>query len=124
MHVLGPHDLRDVDLVMFPREEDRALFEHLLAEIDRGSYCFRGMVETPGPHVRDVLLEVAVGRGVAIGPRSLAELSDAGGIVARRALDPPLTMPDTVLAWRADRPQHVRHVLGTVRDVARDLRRG
>lgn len=124
MQVLRPNHLHDVDLVIFPRAEDPALFDHLLAEIDGGGYRFRGIVETPGAHVRDVLLEVARGRGVAIGARSLAELSDAGGIVARRTLDPPLTMPDTVLAWRANPPQLLQRALGTVRDVARDLRRG
>jgi DNA-binding transcriptional LysR family regulator len=124
LQVLHPADLLDVDLLIFPRAEDPALFDHLLAEIDRGSYCFRGIVETPGCHVRDVLLEVARGRGVAIGARSLAVLSDAGAIVARRALDPPLTMPDTVLAWRTNPPQLLQRALSTVRDVARDLRRG
>jgi DNA-binding transcriptional LysR family regulator len=122
--VLHAGDLLDADLVIFPRTEDPALYDHLLAEIDRGGYRFRGIVETPGPHVRDVLLEVARGRGVALGARSLAELSDAGGIVARRALDPPLSMPDTVLAWRTDRPPLLQQALGSARDVARELRRG
>jgi DNA-binding transcriptional LysR family regulator len=124
LHVLHPSDLLDVDLVIFPRAEDPALFDHLLAEIDDGTYRFRGIVETPGAHVRDVLLEVARGRGIAIGPRSLAELSDARAIVVRRELDPPLTMPDTVLAWRANAPQVMQQALSSVRDVARHLRRG
>jgi DNA-binding transcriptional LysR family regulator len=120
--VLRPRDLLDLDLVIFPQAEDPALHDHVLSEIDRGSYRFRGVVESPGAHVRDVLLEVARGRGIAIGAWSLAELSDARWIVARRALDPGLSMPETVLAWRASRTRQLQHALAIVRAAARDLR--
>jgi DNA-binding transcriptional LysR family regulator len=118
--VLEPTDFLDIDLVTFPRTAEPALYDQLLGYVDVGSYRFRGVVEASGPHVRDVLLEVARGRGVALDSSSLAELSDARGLVVHRRLDPPLTMPDTVLAWAADRPPH--HLIPVVRDVARDLR--
>jgi DNA-binding transcriptional LysR family regulator len=121
--VLGPADFLDTDLVTFPRTADPALYDHLLGTIDDGSYRFRGVVEASGPHVRDVLLEVAHGRGVALDSSSLAELCDARGLVVRRELDPPLTMPDTVIAWAASRPHHLHQLIAVVREVARDLRR-
>lgn len=120
--VLRPTDLLDVDLVIFPRDGDPALLEHIGAEIDRSGYRFRGVVEASGHHVRDVLLEVAHGRGIALGPSSLAMLTDARSIVVRRTLDPPLTMPDTVLAWQAHRYDRLKERIDVVRDVARDLR--
>jgi DNA-binding transcriptional LysR family regulator len=122
--VLGPADLLDVDLVIFPRAEDPGLFDHLLAELDSGGYRFRRVLEASGGHVRDVLLDVASGRGIAIDSSSLADLSDAREMVVHRALDPPLRMPDVVLAWRPPRAHHLEHVLELLRDVARDLRHG
>jgi DNA-binding transcriptional LysR family regulator len=121
--VLGPTDLLDVDLVIFPRADDPALFEHLLAELDRGGYRFRQVVEASGGHVRDVLLAVSGGRGIAIDSSSLADLADAREMVVHRALDPPLRMPDIVLAWLPRHAHQLEHVLGLLRDVARDLRR-
>jgi DNA-binding transcriptional LysR family regulator len=122
--ILGPCDVLDVDLVIFPRADDPGLYDHLLAQIDRGCYRFRGIAEAPGAQVRDVLLDVARGRGVAIGAWSLGELSDARRIVARRELDPALAMPQTVIAWRASRTRHLHDALGCAREAARDLRHG
>jgi len=110
--------------VIFPRAEDPGLFEHLLAELDRNGYRFRQVVEASGGHVRDVLLDVSRGRGIAIDSSSLADLGDAREMVVHRALDPPLRMPDTVLVWRPRRQHHLEHVLALLRDVAREPRHG
>jgi DNA-binding transcriptional LysR family regulator len=121
---LAPADVADLDLVIFPHAEDSTLVDRLLAEIEGAGYRFRAIVEAPGAHVRDVLLEVARGQGIAIAASSLAGLTDARDIVTRRALDPRLAMPDTVLAWSPSRSASLQQVLTIVRDVARDLRRG
>ena len=68
------------------------------------------------------MVAAALGHGVAIGPFSRWEISEAAPMVIRRPLGPPLLMPDTVLAWRATPPRQLRATLAAARDVARALR--
>ena len=68
------------------------------------------------------MLAAADGRGVALGPFSLQEVSDVGGIVIRRQLDPSLSMPDIVVAWRANPPGQLKEKLAVAQEVARELR--
>jgi DNA-binding transcriptional LysR family regulator len=70
------------------------------------------------------MLSVAEGLGVALGPLSLQEVSDVGSIVLRRPLEPPLSMPDMVVAWRADPPGRLQDKLAVVREVAIQLHSG
>ncbi|HXM75614.1 MAG TPA: hypothetical protein VN971_02460, partial [Thermoanaerobaculia bacterium] len=78
--------------------------------------------EAGGMNPRDVMLAVADGLGVALGPFSLQDVSDVGGIVIRRQLEPAVSMPDTVVAWRANPPGQLKETLSLVREVARELR--
>jgi DNA-binding transcriptional LysR family regulator len=119
--VLKPADLRKETLVVFPQEANPALHERTLARIDEAGYRFGGLREAGGMNPRDVMLSVAEGLGVALGPVSLQEVSDVGSIVLRRPLDPPLTMPDMVVAWRADPPGRLKEKLALVREVAKTL---
>jgi DNA-binding transcriptional LysR family regulator len=120
--VLRPVDLRSQTLVTFPREANPALHQRLLALIDNAGYRFADVREAGGTDPRDVMLAVAEGLGVAFGPVSLQDVTDVTGIVVCRGLDPELSMPDTVVAWRADPSSQLREVLDGVRDVARRLR--
>lgn len=119
---LRPDDLRDEVLVTGPRAVNPALYDRALALFAGAGYSFRSVHETGGASIRDVMLSVAGGLGVALGPHSLAELSEAASIVVRRPLDPPVSMPDTVVAWRAHPPRRLQTVLSVVRGVARTLR--
>jgi DNA-binding transcriptional LysR family regulator len=67
------------------------------------------------------MLAVAAGFGVVFGPSSLAELGDEGRAVIARPLDPPLRLPDMVVAWRASAPRRLRSRLAAVREAARAL---
>jgi DNA-binding transcriptional LysR family regulator len=119
--VLKPEDLRTQTLVVFPREANPGLHERLLARIEEAGYQFAGIREASGMNPRDVMLSVVEGLGVALGPISLQEVSDVGSIVSRRALEPALSMPDLVVAWRADPPSRLKEKLATLREVASAL---
>jgi DNA-binding transcriptional LysR family regulator len=120
--VLCPDDLHQEVMVVFPRTANPALYRGLLALIDRAGYRFGGLRETLGEDVRDLLVDVAEDKGVVLGPCSLLEVADVGGTVVRRGLDPPLTMPDTVVAWRANPPRLLQPTLAAVVEIARRLR--
>ncbi len=119
--VLKPENLLEETLVVFPEEANPALYERLLARIEEAGYRFKGVREASGMNPRDVMLSVAEGLGVALGPLSLQEVSDVGSIVLRRPLEPPLAMPDMVVAWRAEPPGRLKEKLALVRAVASDL---
>jgi DNA-binding transcriptional LysR family regulator len=119
--VLGPGDLRKETLVVFPQEANPTLHEQTLARTEEAGYRFADVREASGMHPRDVMLSVAEGLGVALGPVSLQEVSDVGSIVIRRALEPALTMPDMVVAWRAEPPGRLKDKLALVRQVAKAL---
>jgi DNA-binding transcriptional LysR family regulator len=120
--VLGPDDLRAEQLVTWSRSTNPALHDSLLRSIEEAGYSFAHMRDVGGPMLRDVLVAVAAGDGVAILPRTVTETGDGAGVVAARALDPPLSMSDTVIAWRANPPRHLGTVIRAIRGVARDMR--
>lgn len=119
---LGPEDLRKEDLVLFPREEDPALHDRLLALIQAEGYAFRAVHEASSMNGRDLLLAVAAGLGIAFGPLSLKEVGAAAPIVINRPLDPPPSLPDTMLAWRANPPRQLLAKRTVVLELARELR--
>jgi DNA-binding transcriptional LysR family regulator len=120
--VLGPADLAREILVVFPQAASVAPHERWLALLERAGYRFASVREAGGPDPRDLLLAVAGRLGIMLAPASLADVSDAGALVARRQLDPPVTLANTVVAWRADPPEQLHETLAVVRDIARELR--
>ncbi len=119
---IGPDDLRDETLVGFPRAADPALSDHLLEVLAGAGYHLLGTREAGGEDPRDLVLAVAGGQGVAVQPASFADAGQAGAIVVRRRLVPAVRMPETVVAWRAGPPRHLRAWLAAVRLVARSIR--
>lgn len=120
--VLKPEDVLRETLVVFPAEASPALHERLVTRIKEAGYRFDGVRDAGGMNPRDVMLSVAEGLGVALGPVSLQEVSDVGSIVLRRPLEPAVSMPEMVVAWRADPPGRLKEKLALVREVARALR--
>jgi DNA-binding transcriptional LysR family regulator len=118
--VLGPDDLAD-ELLVSSIRVNPALFASWLHDLERVGYRFRGLHEA-GNDLRDMLLAVAAGAGVALLATSAPGFGDAGTIVVRRPLDPPLVTPDTVVAWRKPPNAQLKALIHTVRDVARALR--
>jgi DNA-binding transcriptional LysR family regulator len=120
--VLGPTDLQREVLAIFRRDVNPTLHDGLLSRIQDAGYRFRRVREVGGPNRRDLMVAAALGLGVAIGPFSTWDIDEAEPVVIDRPLDPPVLMPDTVLAWRATPPRQLRATLAAAREVARGLR--
>ncbi|MGZ8793248.1 MAG: LysR substrate-binding domain-containing protein [Gaiellaceae bacterium] len=123
MEVLGPKDLADETLVTFPREANPALHDHLLASFGTAGYRFSSVEEAGGLNARDLMVAVAERSGVAFWP-SIGEGGETSTIVTPRALDPPLTMPDTVVAWATVPERLPAALIENMRELANALRRG
>jgi DNA-binding transcriptional LysR family regulator len=120
--VVRSDDLSDESLVTYPRLVNPILYDRVLALFDDRGYRFTTIHETEGANPRDLMLAVASGSGVALVPASITELSETGGIVVRRPIDPPLAMPDTVVAWPVHPPRLPPPLVDTVRELAHELR--
>jgi DNA-binding transcriptional LysR family regulator len=121
--ILGPEDLLQEVLVTFPRELNPALHEWLIGQLQGAGYRFANVREASGADPRDSMLAVVEGFGVVLGTMRFAEVGEARNLVERRQLDPPLAMPDIVVAWRANPPAHLREALDALRDAASSLGR-
>jgi DNA-binding transcriptional LysR family regulator len=120
--VIGPDDLREERLVTGPSRINPAVYEQTLTRFTEAGYSFQSIEEAEGATWRDLLFAVASGQGISFAPASLEDESLMDRMVARRDLDPPLRGPATLIAWRGDAPPGLRMILGTAREVARELR--
>jgi DNA-binding transcriptional LysR family regulator len=119
--VVGPDELSGMTIVDFHRTNS-ALWGKCLGLLDDAGYRITSRAEVVGSNDGlDALLAVAGGTEVAILPVSMLEASQAGAIVARRPLDPPVSMPDTVVAWRPRPSRQLARIIAGVREVAREL---
>jgi DNA-binding transcriptional LysR family regulator len=119
--VVGPDELSAVTVVDF-HGANPALWRKskgLLADAGYRLTSFRDAIGSNDGVA--ALLAVAGGTEVAILPVSMLEASQAGAIVARRPLDPPVSMPDTVVAWRTNPSRQLARIIAGVREVAREL---
>ena len=120
--VLGPSDLAGETLVTFPREANPALHDHLLASFGAAGYRFTNVEEAGGLNARDLMVAVAERSGAAFWP-VIGEGSETNTIATARALDPPLTMPDTVVAWATIPERLPAALIESIRGLADRLRR-
>jgi DNA-binding transcriptional LysR family regulator len=120
--VVRSDDLSGEALLTYPRVVNPILYDRVLALFDDRGYRFSTIRETDGSNLRDLMLAIASGSGVALLPASVTELSETGRIAVRRPIDPPLAMPDTIVAWPENPPRLPPPLVKTVRDLARELR--
>jgi DNA-binding transcriptional LysR family regulator len=120
--ILTPDDVTGEELVVLRHSVNPPLLERFLSEIAVLGYRFRSVRAVSGTEARDLLFAVAGGSCVTFLPPSIKE-STSQPIVSRHLTDPPVFLPDAVLAWRADPSGPLRTVLDRARDVARQLRR-
>ena len=118
---LGPEDLADEVLVTSPRDSNPALHDWLLRVLTDAGYRFAEVREASGPDVRDLMLSVVQGEGIALEPSS-QKIMEASVLVVQLPLEPSLFMTDTVVGWRAEPPEELSNVLDAVREVAKGLR--
>jgi DNA-binding transcriptional LysR family regulator len=120
---LQPRALLGRVLLTRPRASDPDFHQLLMSRIAAAGYHFAEVRERGGDDARDLLFAVAEGRGITIGPLSLRTAAgDIGTLVTARPLDPPQTMPDTLLAWRTEPPAHRRDTLALVQALTARLR--
>jgi DNA-binding transcriptional LysR family regulator len=118
--MLGPQDLAEETLITVqPAVNPR--FVAWLGALERIGYRFGGLHEV-GSNTRDWILAVAEGAGVMLLPGSALEIGDARTIVVLRPLDPPLLMPDTVVAWPTRPPTQLRALTDEISELTRALR--
>jgi DNA-binding transcriptional LysR family regulator len=117
-----PADVQDETLLAVPRSENPDLADWMESELEEAEYRFGNVVELGGADLRDRILAAASGVGVALLPASVAASGDAGLLAVARPLDPPLSMPETVVAWRANVSGHLAPVIDAARSLARELR--
>lgn len=118
---LTPDDLRAETLLISPRGVNPVFWDRLMGAFEQAGYRFAHQHES-GTDPRDVFLAVAGGLGIAFGPVSIKELSAVvSSEVISIPLDPTLTYPDTIVAWRVDPPRHLAARLGAVREAAAEL---
>jgi DNA-binding transcriptional LysR family regulator len=121
---LSPKDLENESLVFFPRAGNAALHDGMLTLIERAGYSVASIREAGGMDARDLLIAVASGLGIGIGTYSIKEVSEAGSLVVRRMLDPPVAMPETMLAWRKNAPRRLQRLLPEIPELAAKVKRG
>jgi DNA-binding transcriptional LysR family regulator len=121
---LTPADLRDQDLVLFPRELAPALHDWLLATFDAGGYRFRAVQPSGGLEVQDMVAAVAQGLGVSLASQPMVDAGGVGTLIAARPIDPPMRLPETVVAWRSDPPRTLQRITRTLREIVRTARDG
>jgi DNA-binding transcriptional LysR family regulator len=119
---LGPADVRDEVLVVFPRWINPGAHDAWLLMIERAGYSFGNVYAVPGSDPRDVILAVASGSGITFGSTSYIATSEASAVVAHRPLANSLSLPELGLAWRSSAPRAGRRLVELGRDTARELR--
>jgi DNA-binding transcriptional LysR family regulator len=120
---VGPAELAGESLVLFPRRVNAALHDWIVQRIEEAGYEFRDVHEVGGADPRDMVLGVAEEAGVALVPLVYEDVW-ARGIVARRPLEVPVSMPPTVLGWHVEARERLRPFIENARAVARELREG
>ena len=121
---LRPSDFADETAIMFTRSVNPALFDWIVDRLESAGFHFREVSDIGGLDARDMLLSVAAGHGVTFGPFSLKDVGQLGDVVVRRPLEPPLTMPETVVALPVASPRRLGDVPERVRAVAARVRAG
>lgn len=119
--VLTPEDLASETMISLPRAVNPVLYDRYMRLFAEAGYSFSHLHELSSQDPRDALLAVAGGLGVVVGPSSLPEVGEEGRSVIGRPLQPPLRLPDVVVAWRASAPRRLRSRLRAVREAAREL---
>jgi DNA-binding transcriptional LysR family regulator len=118
---LGPGTLDDEVLLVLPRAADPLIHDRQLASIESFGYRFNAIQEVAGTNARDLLLAVAQNAGVALAPKTFAEITE-GDIVAHRTLEPAPVMPPLVVGWPLNHRPWLDPIMRAAREVARELR--
>jgi DNA-binding transcriptional LysR family regulator len=119
--VLRPADLAGETRLTTPRAVNPTVYDRVNELFDDAGYRFERVQDTVGFDPRDFLHAIREGLGIEFAPSWFAEMSDSGDSVITKAIDPPVRMPDTVVAWLAEGPRVVKERVPVVRAVSEAL---
>jgi DNA-binding transcriptional LysR family regulator len=121
VRAIAPKHVRGETLITFPRSLNPMEHDWWLSAVERAGYRFGELYEVTSADPRDLMLAVAVGSGIGLGPTSYLATSEASAFVESRALTKRVLCPEIAVAWRSRGPRHSGGLLDLVRDVAREL---
>jgi DNA-binding transcriptional LysR family regulator len=117
---ITPGDLFEERVLVFS-SANPPLWEVCRQRFEEVGYRFNALGDLTGSNDgRDGLLAASTGHGVVLLPASLQETNRADSLVVQRPLDPPVSMPHTVVAWRTDPPPQLAQIISVVRELAHD----
>jgi DNA-binding transcriptional LysR family regulator len=119
--VLTPEDLAGECVVISERAANPAFYDLTQHRLEAAGYRFAAIHPIARSDIRDLVIAVSQGRGVGFVPSSLVHDMPYAMIAVRR-IEPPLAMPDTVVAWRAGPPAELVPVIDAIAAVAAGLR--
>jgi DNA-binding transcriptional LysR family regulator len=121
---VGPDDVRGEILVMLRRAVNPAFHDAVLTQCEAAGYSFRSVLEVESLRPREAVLAVAGGLGVTFVPSWVTDRVGVPSPVAAFPLDPPIRLPQTMVAWRPDPPRELSATIAVVREVAQSLHGG
>jgi hypothetical protein len=114
-------DLGAEILLCPPRATNPAFHDALTASLAAAGHRAAGLHELGDADPRDVLLAVAEGRGIAVaGQSALQHVGHLATLLTERLLEPPVHLPQTMLAWAAA-SSAPEGAIAAARAVAREL---
>jgi DNA-binding transcriptional LysR family regulator len=118
---LTPEDTTSETLLCSARSVNPPFWDTLMRSLEGAGHRFARREEC-STDPRDVFLAVASGAGIALAPQSFLEMADfVSPELVAIPLDPPVSYPDTIAAWRANPPRLVAELLPSIRGAAAEL---
>ena len=119
--IFRPRDELREETLFALAEANPPLTVWLRRQAERAGYRFNGVAQGGDGGIRDTLLAIAAGIGVALLPVSVQGAGELGGTVVSRPLEPPLQLPDMVVAWSSRPRIRMKPILERVRTLAGEL---
>jgi DNA-binding transcriptional LysR family regulator len=122
LEVLRPSDVARETLFLLPRSVQPRLYDATLASIENAGFRFGEVRESGSDDPRDLVLAAVRASGMTIAAPWFAAGDEYVGVVTQRPLDPPIPVPEIVLAWRTNSPPRLREAIASARTAARMVR--
>jgi len=119
--IFRPRDELREETLLALSEANPPLTVWLRRAAERAGFRFNGVAQGGDGGIRDTLLAVAAGLGIAFLPASVQGAGELSTTVVSRPLEPLLQLPDMVVAWSSRPRVRMKTTLERVRALAREL---
>lgn len=119
--IFRPRDGLRAETLLALAEANPPLTVWLRRTAEKAGYRFNGVAQGGDGGIRDTLLAVAAGIGVALLPTSVQSAGELSSTVVSRPLEPPLQLPDMAVAWSSRPRIRMKPTLERVQVLAREL---